>query len=279
MAIDKLQVKETEISMYNTNCIEDYICITDIAKYKDAQNPRYIIQNWMRNRNTVEFLGIWESLYNPSFNRVEFDAVRSQAGLNSFVLTPQKWIEQTNAIGIISKAGRYGGTYAQKDIAFEFASWVSVEFKLYLIKEFERLKTIENNEKDWNIRRLLSKINYGIHTDAVKNVLIPSRLSDQQTKFVYADEADVLNVALFGKTASQWKTENPDKKGNMRDYANMAQLVCLLNLESLNSVYISQGKERSERLKLLNETAINQMKLLLEDRRVTDLLDNSSTTN
>ncbi len=273
MAIDKLQVKETEISMYNTNGIEDYICITDIAKYKDSQNPRYIIQNWMRNRNTVEFLGIWESLYNPDFNRVEFDTVRSQAGLNSFVLTPQKWIEQTNAIGIISKAGRYGGTYAQKDIAFEFASWVSVEFKLYLIKEFERLKTIENNEKDWNIRRLLSKINYGIHTDAVKTVLIPSRLSDQQTKFVYADEADVLNVALFGKTASQWKKENPDKKGNMRDYANMAQLVCLLNLESLNSVYISQGKERNERLQLLNETAINQMKLLLEDHRITDVLN------
>jgi len=273
LAIDKLQVKETEISLYNANDIEDYICITDIAKYKDSQNPRYIIQNWMRNRNTVEFLGIWESLYNPNFNRVEFDTVRSQAGLNSFVLTPQKWVEQTNAIGIISKSGRYGGTYAQKDIAFEFASWVSVEFKLYLIKEFERLKTIENNEKDWNIRRLLSKINYGIHTDAVKTVLIPSRLSEQQTKFVYADEADVLNVALFGKTASQWKKENPDKKGNMRDYANMAQLVCLLNLESLNSVFISQGKERNERLQLLNETAINQMKLLLEDHRITDVLD------
>lgn len=227
----------------------------------------------MRNRNTVEFLGIWESLYNPNFNRVEFDTVRSQAGLNSFVLTPQRWVEQTNAIGIISKSGRYGGTYAQKDIAFEFASWVSVEFKLYLIKEFERLKTIENNEKDWNIRRLLSKINYGIHKDAVKTVLIPSRLSEQQTKFVYADEADVLNVALFGKTASQWKKENPDKKGNMRDYANMAQLVCLLNLESLNSVFISQGKERNERLQLLNETAINQMKLLLEDHRITDVLD------
>lgn len=275
MAGNKIQVKDTEISLYTENNIEDYICITDIAKYKDEKNPRFIIQNWMRNRNTVEFLGVWESLYNPNFNRVEFEAFRSQAGLNSFVLTPQKWIEKTDAIGIMSKAGRYGGTYAQKDIAFEFASWISVEFKLYFIKEFERLKALENQEHEWNIRRLLSKINYGIHTDAVKNILIPSKLNEQQIKYAYADEADILNVALFGKTASQWRTANPDKKGNMRDYANMAQLVCLLNLESLNSVYISQGKERSERLKLLNDTAISQMKLLLEDHRVADLMSDT----
>ena len=272
MAGNKLQVKDVEISLYTRNNIDDYICITDIAKYKDKTNPRFIIQNWMRNRNTVEFLGVWESLYNPHFNRVEFEAFRNQAGLNSFVLTPQRWIEKTDAIGIVSKPGRYGGTYAQKDIAFEFASWISVEFKLYLIKEFERLKVLESKDNEWNVKRLLSKINYGIHTDAIKNILIPSKINEEQIKYAYADEADILNVALFGKTASQWRSENPDKKGNIRDYANMAQLVCLLNLESLNSVYISQGIKRSERLQLLNDTAISQMKLLLEDSRVTKLL-------
>lgn len=277
MVIDKLLVKDTEIALYNTGILEDYICITDIAKYKDEQNPRFIIQNWMRNRNTIEFLGIWESLYNPNFNRVEFEAFKSQAGLNSFVLTPQKWVENTNAIGIISKAGRYGGTYAQKDIAFEFATWVSVEFKLYLIKEFERLKSIETNEDEWNVRRLLTKINYGIHTDAVKKAYIPSKVNSQQMKYAYANEADILNIALFGKTATQWKKENPDKKGNMRDYANMAQLVCLLNLESLNSVYIAQGKNLSERLLLLNETAINQMELLLNDNRVNKLIEKTKS--
>lgn len=273
MAGNKLQVKDIDITLYKEKNIGDYICITDIAKYKDEKNPRFIIQNWMRNRNTVEFLGVWESLYNTHFNRVEFEAFRSQAGLNSFVLTPQKWVEKTNAIGIISKAGRYGGTYAQKDIAFEFASWISVEFKLYLIKEFERLKAIENKGNEWDVKRLLSKINYGIHTDAVKNILIPLKIKEEQIRCTYADEADILNMALFGKTAAQWRNENPDKKGNMRDYANVAQLVCLLNLESLNSVYISQGKERSERLRLLNETAISQMRLLIEDDRLQKLCE------
>lgn len=274
---NKIYVKDIGVSIHSENNMADFICITDIAKYKDAENPRFIIQNWMRTRNTVEFLGVWESLYNTSFNRVEFEAVRQQAGLNSFVLTPQKWIERTNAIGITSKAGRYGGTYAHKDIAFEFASWVSVEFKLYLIKEFERLKALESHNSEWNIRRLLSKINYGIHTDAVKNVLIPTKLSQEHTKFVYANEADVLNVALFGMTANQWRKQNPDKPGNIRDYANMAQLVCLINLESLNSVYISQGKDRSERLQLLNDTAIYQMQLLLEDNRIIRLSESQNT--
>lgn len=267
----KMIINNIEIMVSDRMNVGDYICITDIAKYKDKENPRFIIQNWMRNRNTVEFLGVWESLYNSDFNRVEFEAFRNQAGLNSFVMTPQKWIEHTNAIGIVSKAGRYGGTYAYKDIAFEFASWISVEFKLYLIKEFERLKEIEAGQGDWDVRRMLTKINYGIHTDAVKNALIPARVSGRQIAFVYANEADLLNVALFGQTAEEWKKQNPDKKGNMRDYANVAQLVCLLNLESLNAVYIKQGKSREERLKLLNETAIHQMSLLIQDDRMQKL--------
>jgi len=256
---------------------KDYICITDIAKYKDVENPRYIIQNWMRNRNTIEFLGVWEALYNPNFNRVEFEAFKSQAGLNSFVMTPQKWIENTNAVGIVSKAGRYGGTYAYKDIAFEFASWISVEFKLYLIKEFERLKEKEMQQNGWDVRRLLTKINYGIHTDAVKNILIPAKVSGKQIAFSYANEADILNVALFGMTAAEWKAQNPDKSGNMRDYANVAQLVCLLNLESLNSVYLKQGLGKEERLRRLNETAIYQMRLLVEDSRVSLLGEQGKT--
>ena len=267
----KVIVNEIEIAISDKSNMKDFICITDIAKYKDPVNPRYIIQNWMRNRNTVEFLGIWESLYNENFNRVEFEAFRGQSGLNSFVMTPQKWINSTYAIGIFSKAGRYGGTYAYKDIAFEFASWISVEFKLYLIKEFERLKEAEANDDNWDIRRLLSKINYGIHTDAVKNILIPSKVTGKQISYIYSNEADLLNVALFGMTAGEWREQNPEKKGSMRDYANIAQLVCLLNLESLNSVYINQGKDNIERLKLLNETAIHQMGLLLEDPRVQKL--------
>ena len=244
----------------------DYISLTDIARYKDSKRTDYIIQNWMRNRNTIEFLGIWEQLYNPDFNPIEFDGIKKQAGLNSFVLTAKRWIETTGAIGISSRAGRYGGTYAHKDIAFEFASWVSVEFKLYLIKEFQRLKGEEYKQLGWDIRRNLAKINYRIHTDAIKENLIPNTLSKKQICMVYANEADVLNMALFGRTAAQWRGENTGKDGNIRDYANVSQLVCLANLESLNAVLINEGLAQAERLKKLNKIAIEQMKVLVSDK-------------
>ena len=266
--MDKLVVKGAEISVQWNSEQDDFISLTDIAKLKDSDNPRYIIQNWLRNRNTIEFLGVWESLYNPSFNRVEFDAFRSQAGLNSFVMTPQKWVESTRAIGIISKAGRYGGTYAHKEIAFEFASWISVEFKLYLVKEFERLKTEEMKQLGWDIKRNLVKINYRIHTDAIKENLIPPELSAKQVSMVYASEADVLNMALFGRTAKQWRDSHPNLKGNIRDYANVSQLVCLSNLENLNAVFISEGMSQAERLTKLNAIAISQMEILTQDHRI-----------
>ena len=266
--MDKLVVKGAEISVQWNSERDDFISLTDIAKLKDSDNPRYIIQNWLRNRNTIEFLGVWESLYNPSFNRVEFDAFRSQAGLNSFVMTPQKWVESTRAIGIISKAGRYGGTYAHKEIAFEFASWISVEFKLYLVKEFERLKTEEMKQLGWDIKRNLVKINYRIHTDAIKENLIPPELSAKQVSMVYASEADVLNMALFGMTAKQWRDSHPDLKGNIRDYANVSQLVCLSNLENLNAVFINEGMSQAERLAKLNAIAISQMEILTQDHRI-----------
>ena len=266
--MDKLIVRGTEVSIQWNMERDDYISLTDIAKVKDSDNPRYIIQNWMRNRNTIEFLGVWESLYNPDFNRVEFDAFRSQAGLNSFVMTPQKWIDATAAIGIISKAGRYGGTYAHKEIAFEFASWISVEFKLYLVKEFERLKAEEMRRFGWDIKRNLAKINYRIHTDAIKENLIPPELSAKQTSLVYASEADVLNMALFGMTAKEWRDSHPELKGNIRDYANVSQLVCLANLENLNAVFISEGMPQAERLARLNAIAISQMQVLTQDHRI-----------
>ena len=266
--MDKLVVRGTEISVQWNSSRDDFISLTDIAKLKDSDNPRYIIQNWLRNRNTIEFLGVWESLYNPEFNRVEFDAFRSQAGLNSFVMTPQKWVESTRAIGIISKAGRYGGTYAHKEIAFEFASWISVEFKLYLVKEFERLKTEEMKQLGWDIKRNLVKINYRIHTDAIKENLIPPELSAKQVSMVYASEADVLNMALFGMTAKQWRDSHPELKGNIRDYANVSQLVCLSNLENLNAVFISEGMSQAERLTKLNAIAISQMEILTQDHRI-----------
>ena len=266
--MDKLVVKGAEISVQWNSERDDFISLTDIAKLKDSDNPRYIIQNWLRNRNTIEFLGVWESLYNPAFNRVEFDAFRSQAGLNSFVMTPQKWVESTRAIGIISKAGRYGGTYAHKEIAFEFASWISVEFKLYLVKEFERLKTEEMKQLGWDIKRNLAKINYRIHTDAIKENLIPPELSAKQVSMVYASEADVLNMALFGMTAKQWRDSHPELKGNIRDYANVSQLVCLSNLENLNAVFINEGMSQAERLTKLNAIAISQMEILTQDHRI-----------
>ena len=260
----KIDVQGREV-VINTVNNEDYISITDIAKYKDEERTDYIIQNWLRNRNTIEFLGIWEKLNNPDFNPIEFEGFRNQAGLNSFVLTSKKWIESTNAIGIVSKPGRYGGTYAHKDIAFEFASWVSVEFKLYLIKEFQRLKDQEQGQLDWNIKRNLTKINYRIHTDAIKENLIPKELTGKEKSMIYASEADVLNMALFGITAKEWRENNPDKTGNVRDYANVSQLVCLSNLESLNAVLINDGLEQSQRLEKLNKIAISQMKILIDD--------------
>jgi len=247
---------------------EDYISLTDIARYKDSGRTDDLIRNWLRNRNTIEFLGIWEHLYNPEFKPVEFDGFKMQAGLNSFTLTPKQWIEKTGAVGIISKAGRYGGTYAHKDIAFEFASWISVEFKLYLIKEFQRLKEEERKTLGWDIRRNLAKINYRIHTDAIQQHLIPPKLGGKQTSLVYASEADVLNLALFGMTAAQWRESNPDKKGNMRDEADVTQLVCLSNLENLNALFITEEVPQQERLERLNQIAIHQMRLLAGDKRL-----------
>jgi len=266
----KIAVKGVEITFTQTKQ-EDYISITDIAKYKNPDAPADIIKNWLRSKNTIELLGLWEKLNNPDFKLVEFDQFRNEAGYNHFVLSPQKWINTTNAIGLQSKSGRYGGTFAHIDIALEFASWVSVEFKFYLIKEFQRLKNEQTKELDWNIKRELTKINYRIHTDAVKENLIPKNLTPKQTSIVYANEADVLNMALFGKTAKQWREENPDKKGNIRDYANVSQLVCLVNLENLNAVFINEGLPQSERLKKLNQIAIQQMKILMQDNAVKKL--------
>lgn len=251
----------------------DYISLTDMARYKDPDRSDYIIQNWLRNRNTIEFLGIWEQLNNPAFNSIEFDGIRMQAGLNSFSLTAKRWVEVTGAIGLVAKTGRYGGTFAHKDIAFEFASWISVEFKLYLIKEFQRLKEDERKQLGWDIRRNLAKINYRIHTDAIKNNLIPPLLSANQTALIYASEADVLNMALFGMTAKQWRDGHPGEKGNIRDYANVSQLVCLSNLENLNAHFIREGMPQSDRLKKLNAIAIQQMRLLTGDAGIHQLAE------
>jgi len=257
----KLEVLQQQIATHAKDGIE-YISITDMARFKNPDRTDIIIGNWLRNRNTIEFLGIWEQLNNPDFKPIEFDGFKKQAGLNSFTLTPKQWIEQTGAIGLISKVGRYGGTYAQKDIAFEFASWISVEFKLYLIKEFQRLKEQEFRQLGWDIRRNLAKVNYLIHTDAIKQNLIPDSLTPQQISHVYADEADLLNMALFGVTARQWREQNPALSGNMRDHANVHQLVCLANLESMNAYLIQQNMSAAERLLQLNQLAIRQMTIL-----------------
>ena len=267
-----ISVQGFDIVWYETN-YNDYISLTDIARYKDAEHTDAIIQNWLRNRNTIELLGFWESIYNPNFKPLEFEGFRKQAGLNSFVMTPKKWIESTNAIGIVSKSGRYGGTFAHKDIALEFASWISIEFKLYIIKEFQRLKEEETSQLklEWNLQRTLSKINYHIHTDAIKDNLIPKEITKQQANFVYADEADLLNVALFGLTAKEWRESNPDKKGNVRDYASLEQLVVFSNIESINALLIEQGIVPSERLKELNKVAITQMKSLVKNKAIKQL--------
>ena len=256
----KILVNELEIRTLKIN-EEDYISLTDMLKAKDGE---YFFSNWLRNRNTIEFLGIWEKVYNPNFNCVEFDIIKSQAGLNSYRLSAKEWMEKTQSIGIISKAGRYGGTYAHKDIAFEFAMWISPEFKVYLIREFQRLKEDEQKLLGWSAKRELAKLNYRIHTDAIKQNLIPPELDRKKVSIVYASEADVLNVAMFGMTAQEWRDTNPDKKGNIRDYATINELICLSNLESLNSVFINDGVPQSERLLKLNKVAIFQMKVLSE---------------
>lgn len=259
----------TEITIISQGNQDDYISLTDIARYK-SDEPKDVIKNWMRSKSTIEFLGLWEQLNNPNFKGVEFDAFKNEAGANAFTLSPQKWIDSTNAIGIISRAGRGGGTFAHKDIAFEFASWVSAEFKLYIIKDYQRLKSDENSRLslEWNVNRTISKINYKIHTDAIKDKLIPLGVTPAQQGITYASEAEVLNVALFGKTSKEWRVENPDKKGNIRDYATIHQLIVLSNLESMNAELIKEGVSQRERLCKLNKMAIEQLTSLLGNSNI-----------
>jgi len=259
----KINVKGNEILIYSEKT-EEYISLTDIARYRDAERSDYILQNWMRNRSTIEFIGLWEIFNNPDFNSIEFDGIKNLSGSNSFALTPKRWIETTNAKGIVSKTGRYGGTFAHRDIAFEFASWLSAEFKFYLIKEFQRLKEEEQKLIGWSAKRELAKINYHIHTHAIKQNLIPAELTPAQTSIVYANEADVLNVAMFGITAKQWREANPELKGNIRDYATINELICLSNMENLNAVFINENIPQPERLIKLNQIARQQMNVLLE---------------
>ncbi len=244
-----------------TTTADDYISLTDMIKAKDGD---FFISDWLRNRNTLEYLGIWEKINNPQFNYGEFATIKSSSGLNSYKISVKQWVEKTKAIGITAKAGRYGGTYAHKDIAFEFGMWISAEFKIYLVKEFQRLKDEETKNLDWDFKRTLAKLNYKIHTDSIKKNLIPINLSKKQISHIYAAEADVLNMALFGITAKEWRQKNPKKKGNIRDYSNISQLVCLSNLENINSIFIKEGMPQNERLNRLNKIAIHQMKILLE---------------
>lgn len=259
---ETITAKGLKIGIYTEDFQNEFISLTDIAKYRNSDDPRFVIQNWMRNRNTVEFLSVWEELHNPDFNRVQFEAVKEEAGLNRFVMTPAKWIEQTNAIGIVSKAGRYGGTYAHSDIAMAFASWISPEFQLYIMKDYRRLKQDENSRLslNWNLNRELSKINYKIHTDAIKENLIPPELTQAQKSFTYANEADMLNVALFGMTAKEWRKTNPIKSGNIRDYATLNQLLVLANMESYNAILINRGITQQERLVLIRNLVVKQLK-------------------
>ena len=263
--MSKINVLNKEVGFYTKND-EDFISLTDIARYKAPNAPADIVKKWTRRKDTIEFLGLWEKINNPNFKLVEFDQLRNQAGSNYFVLSPTKWVKKTNAMGLITKSGKFGGTFAHKDIAFEFASWISAEFKLYLIKEFQRLKTNENKllNLEWNVKRQLVKINYKIHTEAIRKNLIPKKLNKAQINQIYANEADVLNMALFGKTAKDWRSANSDKKGNVRDYSNVSQLVCLSNLENFNSLFIEEGFSQSERLVKLNNIAISQMQLLIK---------------
>ena len=263
----KITVKDTEITIISID-ERDYISLTDMVK--GIENGLSLIEKWLRNKNTIEFIGMWEEMYNPDFNSPEFEGIKNSAGLNRFILSVKQWIEKTNSIGIIAKAGRYGGTYAHKDIAFEFASWVSPQFKLYLLKEFQRLKEEEQKALGWSAKRELTKINYHIHTSAVSQNLIPKEISKEQINFIYANEADVLNVALFGMTAKEWRETNPSLKGNIRDYATINELICLANMENLNAVFINEGLSQSERLMKLNQIAIQQMNILqdVENRKL-----------
>jgi len=265
--MNKINFLNRKIGFYLQNK-DSYISLTDIARFKNPEDPRFVVINWLRNRNTIEFLGIWEIIHNSNFNRVGFDTVRLSSGLNSFTISPSKWIEITNALGIVSKSGRYdSGTYAHEDIALEFASWISAEFKLYFINEFRRLKYEENErlKLGWDIKRELVKINYHIHTDAIKKHLIPDKISRSEENLIYATEADILNLALFGLTAKEWREKNPPLEGNMRDYADVSQLVCLSNLENLNALFIKENLEKTKRLEKLNSIAIEQMTLLTTD--------------
>jgi hypothetical protein len=260
---DIIQAKGFTIEVITNDFVNDFISLTDIAKYK-SDEPNDVIKNWMRSKDTIDFLGLWELLNNPNFKPVEFDGFKKEAGYNAFTMSPKKWIENTNAIGLISRAGRNGGTFAHKDIAFEFASWISAEFKLYIIKDYERLKQDETNRLSlaWNVKREISKLNYKIHTEAVKTYLITKELSKYHQSITYASEADVLNVALFGMTAKEWREQNPDLKGNLRDYASIHQLLVLANMESYNAILIKQGIPQRERLLLLNKMAIEQLKVI-----------------
>ena len=265
--LNKITVKDVNIRTIKKNGV-DYISLTDIAKQKNTNDPNGVIGNWMRNRNTIEYLGLWEVLHNPNFNPLEFEGFRK---LNAFTLSPTQWIESTNAIGIIAQAGRYGGTYAISDIAFKFANWVAVEFELYLVMEYQRMKAAEQKQIAWTAKRELSKLNYHIHTDAIKNNLIPPEVTPAQASIIYAEEAYVLNVAMFGMTAKQWRDANHDLKGNIRDYATINELICLANMENLNSVLINDGVPQGERLIKLNQIAIHQMQVL-EDNESRKLL-------
>ena len=264
------KVKELNVQGRNVRFLTynglDYVCITDIAALKNPLEPKDVVKNWLRSRSTLSFVGLWEKLHNPDFKGVEFDPLLAEAGENSFTMSPSRFIEDYNAIGLICKTGRGGATYAHKDIAFEFTSWISAEFKLYLITEFERLKSDEQKLLGWSVKRELTKLNYRIHTDAIKENLIPAELTVKQTAIVYASEADVLNMALFGMTAREWSEQHPDLKGNMRDYADIAQLICLANLESLNAVLIEEKLPQSKRLERLNQVAIKQMRILTEEK-------------
>lgn len=278
-----IHAKDTDIAVISAIGQDDYISLTDIARYR-SDEPKDVIKNWLRSKATIEFLGLWEELNNPNFKGVEFDSFRNEAGANAFTLSPQKWIDATNAIGIISRSGRYGGTYAHKDIAFEFASWVSPEFKLYIIKDYQRLKSDEAHRLalDWNVKRLLSKANYKLHTEAIKQNLIPPEITADKQGFIYANEADVLNVALFGMTAAQWRKDNPEFSGNMRDHATIEQLLVLANLENANAMYIEEGKSREERAILLNKLAISQLRTLADTASIanlTSLQDNKELTD
>jgi len=269
----KIIAQGTEITVLSQGTDDDFICLTDIAKFKNPEFPAEVIRNWLRTRFTLDFIGTWEQLYNPNFKLVEFDQFKAESGTNTFVLSPQKWVEKTGAIGIYSVSGRYGGTFAHKDIAFEFASWISPEFKLYIIKDYQRLKADENSKisLDWNVKRILAKVNYKIHTNAIRDNLIPPKLTAKQKSFVYADEADLLNTALFGITAAEWRKANPAKTGNMRDYATIEQLLVLANLENINALFINKGLPQSERIMELNNLARTQLSAITDSKSIKSL--------